>query len=539
MQKFKLTGFSILSGLLMGISWPETGGIAPLFFIALLPLLWMEDVVSQNSNNLKSRYVFFNGYLAFFTFNVFTTWWIWNADPAGMIMAEVLYSLFMAIIFLWFHKVKKNLGEKKGYFAFIVLWIGFEWLHYNWEFSHPWNTFGNTFANSTSIIQWYEYTGVMGGTLWILITNILIFKVFKKTYLLKEPIKNSIKTLSSIATILIIPIIFSIIIYTRYTETENPIQIVVVQPNIDPYKEKFGGMSEEEQMDRILSLAREKITPQTKYVLAPETAIPRSSDEKLIEKNYGIVEIRKFLKEFPHVKFITGITSRIEYGIRNSKPTPTARSFGNPTQYYDAYNTALLIDNTLNIQTYHKSKLVLGVEKLPYPKIFAPLEKFAINLGGTFGSLGTEKEAHNLTDGNLQMAPVICYESIYGDYVSSYIKKGADIIFILTNDGWWDDTPGYKQHLAYGRLRAIETRRSIARSANTGTSCFINQKGDIINATEWWEKDAIIHSINPNKKITFYTQHGDLLGRVSAAIAVLILLGSWTVKIKNRYSSHP
>lgn len=534
MQKLKLASLSILSGLLMGISWPETVGIAPLFFIALIPLLYIEYFVSQNTNKLKSRHVFFNAYLTFLVFNTFTTWWIWNADPTGMIIAEILYSLFMAITFLWFHKVKKNLGEKKGYFALIVLWIGFEWLHFNWEFSHPWNTFGNTFANFTPIIQWYEYTGVMGGTLWILIVNILLFKVFKKTILLKEPLKNSTKTLGLIATIIIIPITFSVITYFNYTEKENPTEIVVIQPNIDPYNEKFGGMSEAEQMDRILSLATAKVTPNTKYILAPETAIPRSSDEKLIEENYGIIEIRKFLEEFPHAKFIIGISSRIEYGIRDSKPTSTARGFGTPTQYYDAFNTALLIDQTSIIQTYHKSKLVLGVEKLPYPKVFAPLEKFAINLGGTFGSLGTEKEAHNLTDNKLQIAPVICYESIYGDYVASYVKKGAELIFILTNDGWWSDTPGYRQHLAYGRLRAIETRRSIARSANTGTSCFINQRGDVLQATDWWKNASIIQSINTNSKTTFYTEYGDIIGRLSAAIAALLILANWVIKIKRR-----
>ena len=181
--------------------------------------------------------------------------------------------------------------------------------------------------------------------------------------------------------------------------------------------------------------------------------------------------------------------------------------------------------------------MVLGVEKLPYPKLFAPLEKFAINLGGTFGSLGTEKEAHNLIDGALNIAPVICYESIYGDYVASYVKKGADIIFILTNDGWWDDTPGYRQHLAYGRLRAIETRRSIARSANTGISCFINQRGDITSPTNWWEQDVISNTINKNSDKTFYTTYGDFFGRLFAAFGALLVIWNWSLKIKGRFNN--
>ena len=295
-------------------------------------------------------------------------------------------------------------------------------------------------------------------------------------------------------------------------------------------------MTEAEQMDRILSLARKKITPSTKYVVAPETAIPRGSREVEFEDSYGIIEIRKFIQEFPQVKFIIGISSYIDYGsIENEKPTATARKSVLNNEWYDAFNTAILIDNsTPEIQTYHKSKLVLGVEKLPYPALFAPLEKFAIDLGGTFGSVGVEKEAHNLIDNETHIAPVICYESIYGDYVASYVKKGANLIFIITNDGWWEDTPGYKQHLSYARLRAIETRRSIARSANTGTSCFINQRGDITYATKWWEPEVINSTINANEKLTFYTQNGDLLGRIAAAISVLLLLWSWTIKIKKK-----
>ncbi|HRN41789.1 MAG TPA: apolipoprotein N-acyltransferase, partial [Vicingus sp.] len=183
---------------------------------------------------------------------------------------------------------------------------------------------------------------------------------------------------------------------------------------------------------------------------------------------------------------------------------------------------------------YHKSKLVLGVEKMPFSSLLSPIEKFAINLGGTTGSYGVEKEAKIFDNEKTKIAPVICYESIYGEYVTDYVKKGANVIFIITNDGWWEDTPGYKQHLAYGRLRAIETRRSIARSANTGISCFINQRGDVLQATNWWEQDVIAGKINLNNQTTFYTIHGDYIGRVAAFIGALMLLWNITFVIKKQ-----
>ncbi|MFP4047906.1 MAG: nitrilase-related carbon-nitrogen hydrolase, partial [Bacteroidales bacterium] len=115
------------------------------------------------------------------------------------------------------------------------------------------------------------------------------------------------------------------------------------------------------------------------------------------------------------------------------------------------------------------------------------------------------------------------YESVFGEYVSSYVRKGADVIFILTNDGWLR-SPGYMQHLHFARLRAIETRRDIARSANTGISAFINQKGELLKTTEWWERNALKGTLNANNEQTFYVEYGDYIGRVSTFLAVFALL---------------
>jgi apolipoprotein N-acyltransferase len=124
----------------------------------------------------------------------------------------------------------------------------------------------------------------------------------------------------------------------------------------------------------------------------------------------------------------------------------------------------------------------------------------------------------------MRIAPVICFESIYGEYVTEYIRNGANLIFIITNDGWWDNSAGYKQHLNYAQLRAIETRRSIARSANTGISAFINQRGEIINMTEWWIRDAIKETIRTNSKLTFYVKYGDYFGRLASFLAIFVFL---------------
>jgi apolipoprotein N-acyltransferase len=204
--------------------------------------------------------------------------------------------------------------------------------------------------------------------------------------------------------------------------------------------------------------------------------------------------------------------------------------------YYDSYNTALNIDTSKNVEIYHKSQLVIGVEKIPYPVVFGLFEKFSLDLGGTVGSLGTQEERSVFTHRkkNIKIAPVICFESLFGEFVSKYIQNGANLIFVITNDGWWDDTPGYRQHKSYSSLRAIETRRSIARSANTGTSCFVNQRGEISQPTQWWKEAVIRGNINANDKITFYVKFGDYIGRITSFISVLLILWFFAVKLQKK-----
>ena len=240
------------------------------------------------------------------------------------------------------------------------------------------------------------------------------------------------------------------------------------------------------------------------------------------------------MSKYPHLTIITGASTMYAYKP-NETPSATANQFYQSNQYYDAFNTGLQIDQQ-SVTSYHKSKLVPGVEKMPFPALFKPLEKLAINLGGTMGSLGTQEErtvffSHNKTVG---IAPVICYESVYPDYVGQYVRNGANIIFIITNDGWWENTPGHKQHLAYAKLRAIENRREIARCANTGISCFITPLGDIEQATTYWEQAMIEKNMTLHNDLTFFSRFGDLISYTSAIVALLLFGWSQYLRFKKK-----
>jgi apolipoprotein N-acyltransferase len=225
----------------------------------------------------------------------------------------------------------------------------------------------------------------------------------------------------------------------------------------------------------------------------------------------------------PKLKIVSGASTNRVFNA-SQEISKTAKQLNKENIWYDSYNTALQMDSTSDIQLYHKSKLVPGVEKLPYPEVFKFLGPLAIDLGGTVGSVGSQEERSVFKykpQAGISAAPVVCYESIYGDYVSEYVRNGASLIFIITNDGWWSDSPGYRQHLQYATLRAIETRRSIARSANTGVSAFINQKGEIVQRSKWWVQDALRGTIHANTALTFYTRTGEYIGTSALWLALM------------------
>jgi apolipoprotein N-acyltransferase len=302
---------------------------------------------------------------------------------------------------------------------------------------------------------------------------------------------------------------------------------MVVQPNMDPYNVKFY-MEYSQQFLKVLNMIRGKIRPGTEYLVLPETFITGIRDdlnEETINRELEIAWFRdSLIAHFPNLKIVTGANTYKFYYNKN-EVTATSRKDTRSGFEYDMFNTGLFIDAN-QVQIYHKSILVPGVERMPFPALFKPLESLAINLGGTVGSLGIQKErsVFRSEDKRTVIAPVICYESVYADYVAEYIRLGANLIFIITNDGWWEDTPGYIQHLNYARLRAIENRRSIARSANTGISCFIDQCGNISNETNWWQDAVIEKDIEVNNEMTFFSRFGDLISYASLIISVLLLL---------------
>jgi apolipoprotein N-acyltransferase len=530
----------LLSGGLLFAAWP-TSSFTFLVFIAFVPLLWLEQ------QGIRRRKFFGWAYLTLLTWNATTTWWVWNATAPGALGAILANSLLMCLPWLGFHFVKKRMGPTIGYLSLVVFWLSFEYLHLqDWGLSWPWLTLGNVFATHPGWVQWYEYTGTSGGGCWILTVNILLFRLAWKRFnrdrsqsrrhTYNRPHRTDPRLAFYCLLTLCVPFILSFAINhssSRPISITQSGNVVIVQPNIDPYEKLYSG-SFDAQLQKLIRLSESRIDSATVLVVWPETALYMENhiDEAHMKENYFLNPLWDFLRRHPSLNLLTGVEG---YRIFDDAHGGTARYLPNSHKYVEDYNEAMVLDSSGPISFYHKSMLVPGVETLPPFLHF--LDSWFEKFGGTTSGYTRQKERTVLTTSNhsFRIAPAVCYESIYGEFMSRYVRNGANLIAIITNDGWWGNTPGYRQHENYARLRAIETRRWVVRSANTGISCVIDPAGRIIDPQPWDEAAAIKQPVPAlDKELTFYVRHGDLLSKIALLLAALFLCWNIVTSLKTR-----
>ena len=524
-ENILIWGLVALFAILMSIPFlvPHTGFLA---LIGLIPLLCLERIATL----LEKKRVWIYHYSAFVLWNAITTFWVCNATVGGGLFAIFANAFQMSLIFGLFRWSKKRFKGMLPYIFLMATWIAWERFYFDAEISWPWLVLGNSFARSIGSIQWYEFTGTLGGSLWIWATNLSIFGLLVslsdgKWNLFNIKAKAAI--LAGIPTLIAVPFITSAVIEKNYSDamqSGNQIETLIVQPNIDPYN-KFEFLSQSQQNDILISQIDTAIesrkndsTAAPLLIVAPET-FTNDITVGLYNNSRTWNRFTSYLKDYPNVNLLFGASS-YEYIQSALPPSKTARKLDQGI-WYESHNSALMVDGTKRTEIFHKSKLVVAVEKTPYPGLFCKIDNM---LGGVMGRCVGQPEISLLHAGETPIGCAVCYESVYGEYYTDYVNKGAQAMAIITNDAWWGNTPGYKQHLSYASLRAIETRRAIARCANTGISAIISPSGEIVENTQWWEKATIKGHIPLRQDITFFVSHGDITGRVCTFLFLLLLL---------------
>ena len=528
-RKTVMLALAVASALMLSLPF-IVPGLGPLALLGLVPLLCLDKIASDE--HIRKPWLWHYG--TFLLWNTITVWWICNATLGGGIFAIVANSLQMSVIWALFRASKKVFRGVLPYIFLMVMWIAWERWYFGTQISFPWLVLGNAFANNTALIQWYEFTGTLGGSLWIWACNLSVFGLIVCAAEGRFARWTAwAKRYCAIGVLLLFagPIALSLVIFNNYKADADgqQLDVVIAQPNIDPYS-KFISLTQAQQNgiiaplieEGLKSIGKDSTAASATLVLTPETftryiATNAPSEDKTVKFADAVAA------RYPGTNIILGAATKT-YFFQKEAPNILAWPAGEGV-WYNTHNSAVMLDGTGRYQIFHKYKLVVGTELTPYPKIFVPLDNM---LGGMMARDAAQEEISVLDvkagGKTIPVGCAICYESVYGEYCTGYVRKGAKAMTIITNDAWWGNTPGYRQHFSYARIRAIELRRDIARCGNTGISGIINSRGDVVLKGPWWEKTVLTGKINLRSDVTFFARVGDVPGRVCTMLFLLLFL---------------
>ncbi len=519
-MNYKPLILSVTGGLLCALAWVNSS-TSLIILVSFVPFFFIFGACAEKKT--PPGIVFLRVLPGFIIFNLLTISWLRNASIAGAVYAIIANGFLMSAVFGLSAMICKRSSLFLGHISLLTFWIIMEYINTKINIFTPWLNLGNTLGNNVMLIQWYDLTGVAGGTLWILLCNLSLFYLLR--LLLRKEKKYHIP-LIRLLLILIVPACISLEKYFRPVIHENEAKILIVQPDIDPYKEKFNGIPFSVQLKEMLKLAENNLTDDTDWVILPETAIDDPFYESNILTNKYYLMIDSLLPNREGISLITGATTMKIFHETDKDLPPSAFRIDSSRIFSEIYNSAVHISSGSKVNFYHKSKLVPGIEQKVRILPSFITERIIPDLGGTMTGYGTQDQRTVFIhpDKISKAAPVICYESVYGEFITGYVRNGSNFIVIITNDGWWDKTAGYRQHLMFARIRAVENRRDVARAANTGISCFIDSKGNICEATEWKEKTVLHNNVSLNDKISFYAANGDFISRYSVVFGIFIII---------------
>ncbi|MCC6866281.1 MAG: apolipoprotein N-acyltransferase [Ignavibacteria bacterium] len=540
--------FCIISGLLLGFSYPP---FKTWFFIypGLMLLLYLV------LNAVRLRQAFGRAYLTMFIFNEVSLYWIsgWHSDDTflkiGGVATVFVHSLFMLIPLLIIYgvaKYKKSLAIA----LFPLIWVGYEYFDNVWQFSFPWLELGNTETYNLTRIQTAELFGVHGLSFLICVITAILYFTYSNIY------HRSWKT-RSLKSIISLVIIFGLILFpnfygnyrlnsvdnTKYFDVSSrskTVNTAIIQSNTDPFKKWKG--DHDKLLDTYIDGLHDGLKFNPDMLVLHETSTPY-----YFLDDVNLLKSKRFfdLADSSDKYIMMGIPYRYYYNDTDKIPSDHRTSEPSKRKF-DVFNAAILIEphkHYKEFKIHKKVKLVPFSERIPYQEKVPFLKKwFTWGVGISGWQMGNDKTIFTLKDSvkgiDTKFAGLICFESVFSEFVSEFAKNGAEYFIIVTNDGWWGNTSGPEQHNQYAVLRAIENRKWIVRCAQTGVSCFIDPIGNIHDRIEYWQQGVADRNITANTEITIYTEYGDLTGKLGMITIILSFLGAVTFYFYKKSAIH-
>src|SRR5437763_11981679 len=405
-------------------------------------------------------------------------------------------------------------------FCLSAAWVTLEWLR-GWVFSgFGWNGLGVALHDNWPLIQIAEFTGVAGLSFMVAFANVILVTTVYRLVIearthTPRPHFDLTLTMAAIVGVLTFGLRAA-----QNSTPAKPLRVAAVQPNV-PQNQKFDPQFTRKIFDQLQRLSRIALgsNPPPDLLIWPESSMP------------GPV-----LADQESHNFVMDLAASAESDLLLGTIDEQTR---------DVYNAALLIsDGGERVQVYRKVHLVPFGEYVP-GRHRVPLLAWIVGdqVPGDFKP-GQEYTVFTLTNTDVQVAPLICFEDTIGELVRRFVlptetNPGANLLVDITNDGWFLHSAGSHQHLANAIFRCIETRRPMVRAANTGVTCFVNESGRVTQVLQDETGSTFTErvltgdvKVPSEHELTFYTRHGELFAQVCAwitliAVVVAISLHGW------------
>lgn len=533
----KKTYYFIISGILLALSFPPI----PFFFTSFFAFIFLLMGIEAYKEG-KIKGIFFRLYLTFFIYNVSSLWWISSfqeqTDPflmASGFAVDFLHPFMLMFGMFFYIKIRHFFSRNISIIIFPIIYTAFEYFHSLGELSYPWLAIGNSQINNIYFVQIADIFGVWGVSFVITLINSLLLLTY---YTYKEHKRYDIKKISLVLFLLIAPIIYGYVRIKEFNHEElksenKTLKMAVLQPNFNPWEKWSSGPIA--QIDYCIKL-EDSLSKVEDFDLAilPETSILRISDE--FNKELDLSFLQNWVNR-SNTSLLSGFIHTYEYK-EGEKKQLSARHDKYNNIWEESFNSAIMLNpNDSLYKVYHKGKLTPFAERIPNLDYFNFLTEF-ISWGVGISAWGLGEEKFNLEfnkDGkSTKIASIICIESIYPDFCREFTNLGAEVLTIITNDAWYDGTPGPIQHYNIAKMRAIENRRYIARSANTGISGFISPAGVSLKEAKQYSKEAISFEVPLLKNKSIYVIIGDIFANILLFISITLYLFVILQKFKNR-----
>jgi apolipoprotein N-acyltransferase len=515
---------ALLSGLLLYFAWPNRG-VSVLLFVALVPILYVFKLIKHFRAIKRIIIVFLSFFFMHLVWLIGGSSWLVDSFIKSYISDSVIESLTFAFPFILLAVFKYN-KQWQFWFLFISIWMSIDYLNQNWLLGTPYYILGSGFGMSHNWIQTYEFIGIEGGSMAILLSNISLF-LLANNYQHKKKIVCHISTfVLSISPFLISYLLMS----TTPDNTKGKQAQVAILHTYTPTYTAENHYQPDKMIHHLWNLSKDMDTSST-LLIWPETIISNLGWLSNQANEIAYQTFQTILKDKPELTICTG---GFAFTIDpKGKKNPYASHDAKRNFYYNTHNVAISYYSNGAQSIRSKQIFVPFQERIPYLEKTNFMTYFADVVGAnsktTFFTKG--KNIH-FTSKNETFTPILCFESIYPLNMAQQ-SKNVDFIAVLANEHWNPNFNGSKQYLYNSVAMAIQSRIPIFRSSNNGISAIIDKYGNIVQTKAGKEEGIINARAEIKTSKTFYEGINGLLYKIGLIFLFILSLYGLLLKIKN------